>query len=293
MYLVVGASGVLGSRIVERLLKNNVPVRAVTRNPEKLEKLKSRGVDVIHGDLLDASWMDGAFKDVQYLFLATHGLVPPSRKNNIVTVDDAGNRRIIDAAKRAGVGQIIFTSALLAKPDSPVTFGRIKYKIEEYIKNNGLKYTIVRPPAFIETHGLILIGEPLRKSGKVQFLGTGSRPINWISAEDVADYMVESADDPDRTHTVKSIAGPEVLSRIQMLEIFERTLNKKAKRSHLPLSVLKMMRVLFRPINPALSYLFEVAIEEENPGIPQSQPSTAFDWIAPKKAEDVIKQWVG
>lgn len=291
MHLVVGASGVLGSRIVERLLKNNLPVRVVSRNPEKLDKLQSKGVDVVRGDLLDASWMDGALKGVQYLFLATHGLVPPSRKNNILKVDDAGNRRIIDAAKRAGVSQVIFTSALLAQPDATTTFGKIKFKIEEYIKNSGLKYTIVRPPAYIETHGLILIGEPLRKSGKVQFLGTGSRPINWISAEDVADYMVESIDDPDRVHTVKSIAGPDVVSRIQMLEIFERMLNKKGKRSHLPISVLKMMRVLFRPINPALSYLFEVAIEEENPGKSQSIPMSVFDWIAPKTAEEVIKQW--
>ncbi len=293
MHVVIGASGVLGSRIVERLLGKNLQVRAVTRNPEKLEKLKSNGVDVIRGDLLDASWMDGALKGVQYLFLATHGLVPPSRKNNILKVDDAGNRRIIDAAKRAGVSQVIFTSALIAQPDATATFGKIKFKIEEYIKNSGLKYTIVRPPAYIETHGLILIGEPLRKSGKVQFLGTGSRPINWISAEDVADYMVESIDNPDRVHTVKSIAGPDVFSRIQMLEIFERTLNKKAKRSHLPLGILKMMRVLFKPINPALSYLFEVAIEEEKPDINQVMPASAFDWIAPKTAKEVIKQWAG
>lgn len=209
--------------------------------------------------------MDGALKDVQCLFLATHGLVPPSRKNNILTVDDAGNRRIIDAAKRAGVGHVIFTSALLARPYATATFGKIKYKIEEYIKNSESGYTIVRPPAYIETHGLILIGEPLRKSGKVQSLGTGSRPINWISTDDVADYMVESIDAPDRVHTAKSIAGPDVLSRIQMLEIFERMLSKKAKRSHLPLGVLKMMRVLYKPINPALSYLFEVGLHPKRP----------------------------
>jgi uncharacterized protein YbjT (DUF2867 family) len=293
MNLVIGASGVLGSRIVERLLHKNLPVRAVSRNPDKLERLKSKSVDLLQGDLRDPSWMDIALRGVKNLFLATHGLVPPTRKNNIILVDDAGNRRIIDAAKRAGVEQVIFTSALLAHPESPATFGKIKYKIEEYLKKSGLKYTIIRPTAFIETHGLFLIGEPLRHSGKVSFLGTGAKPIHWISAVDAAEYMVQCIDNPEFQNTVKSITGPDVMSRVQVLEIFERVLDKKAKRSHLPIGAVRIMRHLLKPFNPGIGYLFEVVIAEEDPALSETPGQYKFDWTAPQSVEDVVQRWAG
>ncbi len=130
MNLIIGASGKLGGRIARRLLDNGQEVGAVSRNPEKLATLQSKDAKTIRGDLRDPSWMDDVLKGVRNLFIASHGLIPPSRTNNMDTVDDTGNRNLIDAAKRTGVERVFFSSAYFAKPDAPARFGRIKYKIE-------------------------------------------------------------------------------------------------------------------------------------------------------------------
>jgi uncharacterized protein YbjT (DUF2867 family) len=293
MNLVIGASGTLGSRIAQRLLDKEMHVKAVSRRPEKLSMLASKGAEVIRGDLRDTSWMDGALQNVKCLFLAAHGLVPPSRSNSIDKVDDAGNRNIIDAAQRAGVGRIFFTSAYLAKPHTLIKFGRIKHKIEEYVKTSGLNYTIVRAGAFIEIHALLLIGEPLRQSGKVKFFGKGQTPTRWISAADVADYMVERVDDPDAYNTVKKIGGPDILSRVQVLDMIEHLMGKKAQRSHVPVGVLRTMKVLSKAFNPGLGYLIEATLAEDSPSDPDDWVPSDLDWIAPTTVEQAVLRWLG
>lgn len=292
MNLVIGASGRLGSAIAERLLQNGMQVKAVSRQPGKLEALKSMGAEVIRGDLRDPSWMDGAMQNVRYLFLTAHGLVPPSRSNSIDRVDDAGHRSIIDAAKRSSVERIFFISAYIARPDSPIKFGRIKHKIEEYIKVSDLEYTIVRPGAFIETHVIFLMAEPLRQFGKVKIFGKGKTPVTWISVGDVADFLVRCIEDTGARNTIKLIGGPDIRSRIQVLEIIERLLGKKAKRSHLPTGILRVMKVLSKPLNPSLSYLLEATLAEEYPSRPEDWKPGNLDWIAPTSVEGVVKRWI-
>jgi len=58
--------------------------------------------------------------------------------------------------------------------------------IEEYLRNNGLPYTFLRPTAFFETHAHMLIGEPLLEKGKIPIYGRGENPRNFIAAKDVA-----------------------------------------------------------------------------------------------------------
>lgn len=292
MNLIIGASGILGSRIADKLLQDGKPVRAVSRHPDKLTSLESKGAQIVRGDLCDPSWMESALQGIQSVFLAAHGLVPPSRTNNMDTVDDAGIRHLIDAAKRAGTGRVIFTSSYFAKPDSPARFGRIKYKIEEYIKISGLEYTIVRPGAFIETHALILIAEPLRAAKPVRFLGKSDVPMTWISADDVADYMVKTSEDPEFRNTIKVIGGPDVLSRVDVLEMTERLLGKKAKRSHAPAAMLRVMKSLTGPFHPGLSYLLDMALAEENPANREERIPASLDWTAPTCVEEVLNRWM-
>ncbi len=292
MNLVIGASGKLGSRITVRLLQNGKDVKAVSRNPEKLTTLQSNGAGIIRGDLRDPSWMDEALRGVQNLFIASQGLFPPSRKNNMYTVDDTGNRNLIDAAKRAGAECVFFTSVYFAKPGAAARFGRIKYKIEQNIKESGLQYTIVRPGAFIETHAIELIAAPLRKTGKVKFFGQARTPLRWISVEDAADYVVSLVNGQNARNAVKVIGGPDVLSRTEALEVIEWLLGKKAKRSHLPVTVMRLIKAVAKPLNPGLSYLIDTALAEEDPANDEEWTPTELDWTGRRKVDDVVHRWL-
>jgi uncharacterized protein YbjT (DUF2867 family) len=290
--LVIGASGKLGNRIAKRLLEDGKPVTAVSRTPEKLSLLRSEGATVVRGDLRDPSWMEQALHNVQYLFIAAHGLVPPSRSNTIDTVDDVGNRRLIDAAKRAGVERIIFTSVHFAQPDAPMKFGRIKHRVEEYLKASGVKYTIVRPSAFIETHAIDRIAVPIQKNGKVTLLGNPRIPMMWISVDDAAHYMVDRAVDPGAKDSVNVISGPDILSQMQVVEIIEQLLGKKAKRNQIPSWLLRAVRVVSRPLHPGVSNLLEAALAETDASHHEGKKQIHLDWVGPTRVEDVAKRWM-
>lgn len=155
-----------------------------------------------------------------------------------------------------------------------------------------LQYTIVRPGAFFETHAIELMAEPLRKTGKVKLFGKARIPIRYVSVEDVADYMIHSVDDQSARNAIKVIGGTDVMSRIEVLEVIEWLLGKKAKRSHLPVGVMRVMKGISKPLNPGLSYLIDTVLAEENPSNEEEWAPAVLDWTGAKKVDDVVHRWI-
>jgi uncharacterized protein YbjT (DUF2867 family) len=290
MILIIGASGTAGSRIGRRLLDRGERVRAVSRDRSRLTDLERLGAEIVRGDLKEPDWMDGALRDVRSLVLSSHGLVPPTRDNHPGIVDDSGNRRIIDAAKRAGVEHVVFISAAPGG-ETETLFGQIKQRVEECLKASGLAYTIVRPTAFMETHALRLLAEPLRDTGKVTFFGPGTTPLNWVSAEDVAGYVVRALDEPDLRHRTATIGGPDVLSRLQALELVERVVGRRAKRSHVPILFVRAMRSAVGPLHPGMRYLLDMALDEASRSDDFGPSQHSLDWTGPTTLREVVQRW--
>src|SRR6266571_9391192 len=129
MILIVGASGRLGSVVAQRLITQGKPVRVMTRTPLTLIHLKQQGAEVVSGDLRNPASLLSACEGVEQVLAAAHALTGKG-DNNPQTVDDAGNRQLIDTARAAGVKHFGFLSILGASPDAPVEFFRIKYHTE-------------------------------------------------------------------------------------------------------------------------------------------------------------------
>jgi uncharacterized protein YbjT (DUF2867 family) len=294
MHLILGASGQLGSRVARRLLSEGEPVRAVSREPARLTDLVERGAEAVPGDLLESAWIPSSLAGVRTLLLASHGLVPPSRRNHPEAVDGAGTRRMVDAAVEAGVERVVFISSAGAEaPDG--TFVRLKAETEAHLRRksteNGLRHTIFRPTVFMENHALLLMGEPLRDTGTVSFFGRGETPLNWISTEDLADRVVEALRDPGAPDTVVEAGGPQVLTRRQALQILEEALGRKAKRRHLPLGVVRAVKGVAGPFHPGLRCLLELVVAEE--AHPDRQPVAPerFHWIGSTPLQEVAERW--
>lgn len=287
MHLIVGASGTLGSRIARRLVARGVVVRGVSRDVGKLETLRSLGLSPVRGDLKTSDWMPAALEGVRTLILTSHGLVPPSRDNHPGIIDDLGNRRIIDAAIRAGVEHIVFVSAAPVA-EQPTLFTTTKQSVEAYLKNSGVGHTVIRPTVFMETHALVLLAEPLRASGSVVFLGPGDAKLNWVSAEDVAEYVVRTSTEPPRNR-IDTIGGPDNLSRLEVLAIIERSLGKIARRTHAPVSVMRVMRMVVGAVHPGMKYLLDMAVVEATAN--SGAPAQRLDWVGRTTVTDVVERW--
>lgn len=288
MHLIIGASGSVGRRVARRLIDLGEPVRAVSRDISRLAELEQLGAEPIRGDLRSGEWIPAALKGVRSLVLASHGLVPPTRDNHPGLTDEIGNRRIIDAAN--GVDQIVFVSATVGA-NSPVLFGQVKHRIEEHLRTSGIAATIIRPTVFTETHALLLLGEPLRAKGSVQFFGPGTTPLNWISVEDVATFVVRALQEPSLRNRTATIGGADTLSRLEVLTIIEQAIGRTARRRHLPVGVMRVMRFLAGPVHPGMHYLLDMALAESTIPDQAGWAPQSLDWTGPTTLSQVVENW--
>lgn len=251
MMLIVGASGRLGGLVARQLLLEGKQVRAMSRASSSLSELTTLGADAVVGDLRDPQSLAVACEGIDVLFSATHAF-NGSGSNSPHAVDDIGNRHLIDAARKANVRHVVFTSILGARANHPVNMYRYKYATEQYLRASGLSYTILRPAPFMETWAEIL-GRSIVTQGKALVFGRGDNPINFVAVRDVARYAFMALGEPNARNRIVEIGGPENITQLQFVRLIEDASGRKSRVQHIPLPMMRIMRAITQPINPAFS----------------------------------------
>jgi uncharacterized protein YbjT (DUF2867 family) len=256
--LIIGGSGHLGRAVATRLLGQGEGVRIMTRNPGAAADLEEAGAQLVKGDLRDPASVLRACDGVEVVVAAAHAFAGRD-DNNLLTVDDAGNRHLVDAARNAGVKHLTFTSIAHAAPDAALEYWRIKYGIEEYIRASSLDYTIIRPTAFMDLWGL-RIGQPILKAGKATIFGRGNNPINLVAADDVAQFVCAGLRNPLARNRVIEVGGPENLTLNQVADILQCVIGRRARVRHVPLPLMRAMSNFLQPVQPTVSRLIRTSI---------------------------------
>jgi NADH dehydrogenase len=250
MILVAGGTGVLGGAIVERLAAQGRAVRVLTRDPARAARFTGR-VEVAAGDLRDPGSLRRACAGATHVVTTANAFMGRGAES-VGSVDVQGNRNLIDAAGDAAVRRFVFTSALLPEEYRAVDYFRAKFETEEYLRRSGLTWTILRPTAFMETWAELL-GGPLMREGATTIFGRGNLPTNFVAVENVAEVAALTLDDPSAENAVVDVIGPENLTQLQVVEIFERVTGRRGKRKHLPRPVLSALAAAARPFNPVFA----------------------------------------
>lgn len=251
MILIVGASGRLGGIVARTLLADGKPVRAMSRTPANLSELQKLGAEIVAGDQRDPHSLAAACKGIDTIFTASHAFNGKGDNDSRV-VDDRGNRSLIDAARVAGVRLVVYTSILGARPNHPVDMYRYKYATEQYLRESGLDCTILRPAPFMETW-LEILGDSVLKRGTAMVFGKGTNPINFVSVEDVASIAVRALEDRQALGKLVEVGGPENTSQMQFVRAIQQATGRTVKIRHIPLSMMRVMRVATQRINPTFS----------------------------------------
>ncbi|HJR40903.1 MAG TPA: SDR family oxidoreductase [Gemmatimonadaceae bacterium] len=225
MILVVGATGNLGMAVTRLLLERGERVRILARPSSAHESLTRAGAELAVGDLKDRASLDAAVKDAD-IVITTANSARRGGDDNPRTVEMEGNRNLVDAAKAAGVRQFIFVSAQIADVNSPVPFLAGKGQTEEYLRQSGMPYTIIAPNMFMEVWTSMLVGAPARAGRPVSFVGEGRRKHSFISAADVARFIVAAVRNPTALDKRLVIGGPEALSLREAAEVYGRVLGR-------------------------------------------------------------------
>ncbi|HUK84667.1 MAG TPA: SDR family oxidoreductase [Candidatus Acidoferrum sp.] len=226
LILIVGATGDLGGLITRGLLSKGEHVRVLVRSQSSFQPLIEAGAQAVFGDLKDRNSLDPACKGVDVL-ITTATSAKRSGADTVDTVDLKGNQNLIDAAKFTGVKQFIFVSANIAYPDSPIPLMAAKAATEDYLRASGIPYTIVAPDAFMQVWVAMVVGLPAVAGKPVMFVGSGNRRHSFISDSDVANFIIASIENQKAISQKVVIGGPEALSFIDAVRVFERALNRK------------------------------------------------------------------
>jgi len=255
--LVMGATGALGRPVVRRLRERGVTVRAACRHPDRASDLAALGAEVIGADLTDAASLGRACNGVQRVLCAAHGMLGRGRWVS-ERVDDAGHRALFAAARTARVERLVYTSGFGAAADHPIDFFRTKHAMEQALAASGLDAVILRPTAFMEHHAHAFNGKALLESGKARLVGPGTKPRNFVCAEDVARLAVRAlVEDPPPFRRLE-IGGPGHYSNADVAALYARTAGVAPRASHFPAGVAAALSLLVRPLHPGLSRMLRL-----------------------------------
>jgi uncharacterized protein YbjT (DUF2867 family) len=143
---VVGATGNQGGSVVQALLGGDVRVRALVRDPGKpaAQALAARAVELTVGDLTDAAALDTFFDGVDAAFAMTTPFTDGTEQETATGI------AIADAAARAGVPHLVFSSVGGAERESGVPHFESKRRVEEHIEALGIHHTFLRPVFFMD-----------------------------------------------------------------------------------------------------------------------------------------------
>jgi uncharacterized protein YbjT (DUF2867 family) len=224
MFLVVGATGPigLGAEICRLLRSEGRPTRALARrtsDARRTENLRNMGVELIEGDLKDSESLKPACRDVRTVISTASILVSRQPNDTVEQVDSRGHRDLIDVAKAFGVESFLFTS-FSGGIDGDFPFRNAKRDVERHLKESGLTYTILRPMFFMEVW-LNPIGGFDFANARASIYGEGQNKISWLSFYDVARFALMCLDNPSARNATFELGGPEPLSPLEVVRIFE------------------------------------------------------------------------
>ncbi|HEY9629872.1 MAG TPA: SDR family oxidoreductase [Coleofasciculaceae cyanobacterium] len=240
MFLVTGATGGLGQRVVRRLRSQDLPVRAFVQLTSRYGELEQRGAEIFIGDLLQERDIQKACEGVQYV-ISAHGS-NASNRGNAQKLDYRANIDLIDAAKAAGVEHFVFISVLGSDrgyEDAPVF--KAKWAVERYLQASGLNYTILRPSGFASN--LLPLAEQFQRTGIYLLVGDPQARSSIVSTDDLAHIAVASATLADANNQILPVGGAEILERGDIPKIFGRVFEREPIVINPPLFLLDAIRI--------------------------------------------------
>ncbi|GAB4187177.1 MAG: hypothetical protein Kow00108_24170 [Calditrichia bacterium] len=243
MILVVGSTGLVGYEICRQLASKELPFRAMVRktsDPKKVEQLQQLGAEIVYGDLKNPETLTKACMNTDVIIDTASSTLSHREGDNIRTVDEQGQLNMVRCASKNRVKQFIYLSF---KHDPVNTFplDEAKRHVEKELKTSGMNYTILSPSFFMEvwlTPNLVVDYEHY----EAKIFGEGKGKMHWISYKDVAACSVASINNPKVMNKTIELGGPEGLTPLEVIKLFEQKTHHPFKINTIPRTALEQQR---------------------------------------------------
>jgi uncharacterized protein YbjT (DUF2867 family) len=254
--LVAGATGFVGGVIVHKLRQQGLVVAGLIRAGQahpKAEKIRSVGAEIVEGDLTDPDTCVRASRG-RDVVISTVTSMPTAANDGLRRVDHEGTLALIEAAARQGVKRFIYVSySGNIREDSPLETA--KRACENQLLASAMTAVILRPSYFMEVWLSQALGfDPI--GGSVRIYGSGEGKVSYVSGKNVADFAVAAATrNYTEKNTILEIGGPEPLSQLDAVRVFEETLGKAITVQHVPTGTIEAQRQAVDPLQKTFAAL--------------------------------------
>jgi uncharacterized protein YbjT (DUF2867 family) len=245
--LLAGATGYLGSYLLNELIEKQNQVIAIVRKPDALKKTNENYLEIKQAEVTKPETLKDICKGI-HTVISTVGITRQKDGLTYMDVDYQANMNLLEEAKKAGVKHFVYVSAINGDKYRHLKIFEAKEKFVDALKASGLNYTIVRPNGFFSDMKDFL---HMAKSGRVYLFGSGHQKFNPIHGEDLARAIVDSLEDRNKELT---IGGPDILSLNEISEFALKALNKPIKISHLPDGLRRLTLWSLRTFTPVKTY---------------------------------------
>lgn len=217
--LVIGATGNLGSEVTRQLVAKGLKVRVGVRKPDQYQAPSSL-VEVIRFDFDDPTSYSPALENIEKLFLIALPLDPDA---------PAVLAPVIQAAKQAGVKQIVFNSALGVdqNEDAPLR------KVERLLEGSGIAHTILRPNFFMDNFSSGFIAPTIQGADGI-FVAADDAKTSFIAIADIAAVAVAALTEADHKNKAYNLTGPGALDHSYVASVLSEVAGRKI--SYQPIS---------------------------------------------------------
>lgn len=222
--LVFGATGKQGSVAALALQDAGFKVRGTSRdlNGEVASRLADAGIEMVRADIDDVESVKESLEGIYGLYL-----IVPSMYDH----DDLGYAKVVlDLALEKGIKHLVYLSYLSADPDDGYKDAK-KQLTEDYIRELGLPYTIVRSVEFMEDFNEWWKDEILNDG--ISDPRDGDFPRQFIACKDLASFALQAFKNPDEwVGKAINVAGDE-MTNTELAEIFSRVLGRPVPLKHI------------------------------------------------------------
>ena len=222
--LVTGATGNVGSQVVQQLVASGIMPRVAVRSMNKAESLKKAGAEPVEMDLERPETVQSALTGVDKVFLVSP-FVP-----NMVELTAI----LIEAAKKANVQQIVKLSAL-AQPR--IALSKWHSEMENAITSSNIPFTFLRPNGFMQNF-VNAMAETI-KSDNAFYLNAGDGKVSFVDTRDIASVAVAALITSGHEGQSYTITGAEALSHAESASILSQVLGRTINYIDVPEDVVR------------------------------------------------------
>jgi len=212
--LVTGASGFIGSHLVEALLAHNWRVRCLVRDSSVLRWIPTDDVTLINGDVTHAGEnLERAVRGVSVVFHLA-GVTSATDDSAYTTVNVEGTRNVVNAMQKAAPDSLlVFCSSLAAagpattkrplnetdEPDPVSAYGRSKLTAERIVAESGVQHLIIRPPTVYgpRDRDILAVFRLVARGLALRVAVEGQR-LSMVHAQDLARGFASAAESDGR-----------------------------------------------------------------------------------------------